>query len=276
MAATSSAQPKYSKSMNPRIFSDKEVGEILRRAATIQSGSTEITTTDGTTLAELKRVAGEVGISSNLIGRAASELDQARTIIASASSNSVMVEQTLEGTLTDETWDRLVNSARAFTGKPGKSEFGSQTREWLDGSETGSIMLSGTNRNGRVQLKLLSDIGGGIALIFTFGLVASLLLPMIIGAIISKQNMPSAALIAFLTAISILIGTLSLTLWMTRQARKEQNIRVNAFMDSLVDIFESERTQIATMETESDAAVLRQPPQATEVLTEGGIQISSG
>ena len=62
--------------MTNRRFSDKEVALVLRRAIELEeaSPSSEIQTTRGLTLEELREVAREAGINPNLVTRAAAEL----------------------------------------------------------------------------------------------------------------------------------------------------------------------------------------------------------
>jgi hypothetical protein len=64
--------------MTNRRFSDKEVALVLRRAIELEaaSPSSEIQTTRGLTLEELRDVAREAGINPNLVTRAAAELSE--------------------------------------------------------------------------------------------------------------------------------------------------------------------------------------------------------
>jgi hypothetical protein len=158
-----------------RKYSDKEVGQILAKATALQSGSTDLSATGGTTLAELQRVADEVGIDPKMIERAASELDTLRQTTASKRSNTVLLEQSVTGEISEETWEDFVTILRTATGSPGKFEVSARKMEWIGGGEAESMVLSVTTRQGRSQLRLLGDNTGatvGVGVVGFFGDIA--------------------------------------------------------------------------------------------------------
>lgn len=67
--------------MPARKYNDKEVGQILSKVASIQANAAGFATSQGTTLEDLKRVAGEVGMDPEMIERAAADLDHSRVIM---------------------------------------------------------------------------------------------------------------------------------------------------------------------------------------------------
>jgi len=161
--------------MADRRYDDKEVGEILKAAAEMQSGLAPTGTAKGMTLGELQSVAQEIGLNSENIGRAAQELDSTLMAKSRSKSDSIHVEQTIDGPLSDETWEELVAALRRFAGRAGKSAENGQTREWTCGWDGGSLIFTATTRGGRTRLRLLGGtspaaavVGGIVVGIFAF------------------------------------------------------------------------------------------------------------
>jgi|GEM_PF-2818506 len=162
--------------MADRRYSDKEVGEILKIAAEMQAGLAGAGTAEGVTLEELKRVAAEVGMDPENVELAAREI---RSNPPDGSRNSLLLERTLRGELTEEAWEDLVTELRRYTGKRGRTEQNGNAREWVGHLGIGSVMLSVTNQRGKTRLKLLGDgseiaattgvIGFGIGMFSSLG-----------------------------------------------------------------------------------------------------------
>jgi len=240
--------------MRPRRYSDKEIGKILSKAAALQSGAGDFANAEGATLAELQRVAGEVGLDPAMVERAAIEVDSARTFTTGANSNSVLLEQSVGGELSDEAWERLVTCARSFTGSRGKIDSNPQTREWFGRSEIESTLLSGTNRQGRVQLSLLGDGSGATTLTTLVGTIVGLFATLIPVIVAVKQTSPSSPWLTALLSVLLACSCAATTFWTIRARRKRFASRLGGLMDRLVDIIESSQVQTSEGGTVSLAA----------------------
>ena len=221
--------------MADRKYDDKEVGEILKAAAEMQSGTA---TSDGMTLNELKRVAEEIGIKSDLIGQAAIELDSSPKGKSKNKSDALLVEQSIQGELTVESWEDLVNEMRRNTGQPGKIEIRGDSREWIGSSDVGSMMLSATSRRGRTRIKILGDTSGTTALAIVFGLVFGILLsmaPVVVQAKTHALGAPFTALLSLLVIFLCYVGSVSAT----RHNRNRFSKRMESILSKICAIAET-------------------------------------
>lgn len=150
-------------------FDEQEIGVILQRATEMQSGLTPETSKPGVTLAELQRVASEIGIEPAIVERAAQEVQTTPKV--AVLTNAQTFDHTIEGEIGDETWEELVIRLREFVGRPGKSTVEGATREWRGGLETCQITFTATSRNGKTRFRLMMDTSGangvaGVATMF--------------------------------------------------------------------------------------------------------------
>lgn len=177
-----------------------------------------------------------------MIERAATDLDHSRKIIPGGNF-SFLIEQSVVGELSDEVWDALVAAVRGFPGSAGKSK---QTHEWIGGSDTARIMLNGTSRQGRVQLKLLGDVSGISALTIVFGLIAGIfatLAPIIVAV---KQSSPPSHWVTFLLSILAACLCVAGTTGILQVLRSRLRSRLNGLMDRLVEVSASGQAEINT------------------------------
>ena len=164
--------------MPERRYDEKEVGAILQRAGEIKGDLLPATDAIGLTLDELKRVAAEVGIESEIVERAAIEVD-AKPSKEAKRTDSLMLDHTVDGALSEEAWEDATMSLRQIVGRPGTVTVHESTREWSGGWDLGNVTLFATSREGRTRLRMLADTSGMTALAWgvggTFGLIGSLM-----------------------------------------------------------------------------------------------------
>ena len=169
--------------MPERRFDNKEVGEILKTAAEIQSGLSMSGSAEGMTLTELQAVAQEVGIDSRHITRAANELVSVTDVKKQKGSDSFFFQNSVKGQLSQEGWEEIVTELRRHTAKRGKEVESGETKEWVGNSDLSSVTLSATVRNGRTRLKLYGETAGASALTKAMGIafaVPVMLIPVIV------------------------------------------------------------------------------------------------
>jgi hypothetical protein len=88
---------------NPKIFSESEVADVMRRAAQLQEEQSETGYTPGVTSDELRRIAAEAGIDPKFLDRAILERSQ-----APLNKNKLMtVEKVLPVELSPENFDAI-------------------------------------------------------------------------------------------------------------------------------------------------------------------------
>jgi len=141
--------------------SEQEIARILQRAAVLQErdrqrGAVSCDISRGISLAELKQIAREVGIAPRYVEAAAAELDskdesRKRFSFWGAPVSSEL-EQTVEGELPVEEWDRLVTRIRRCTGNVGRTSSLGRSLEWTGQADHVSI----SPREGRTTIRILS------------------------------------------------------------------------------------------------------------------------
>jgi hypothetical protein len=247
--------------MADRRYDDKEVGEILKAAAEMQSGLIDSSAPGGMTLTELQRVAGELGIDPEHIGRAARELGTSPKPSSRYKSDSLLIERTVDGELSDETWDELVTELRRFAGKPGKSEKAGNSREWTGKAGAGSVMLSATTRRGRTRLKLLADSNEATGTAIALSLPACILLPILTIAFTLKYHAQFHPLLIPFLAFTMLATCIAITSATIRSNRKKLAVDMHALLSTVATIAEAPTTPqqlTSTIQTEDSApAALR-------------------
>ncbi len=219
--------------MAERSYDDEEVGRVLRAAAEMQSGRVLSGGTEGTTLSELQRIAEEVGIDPANVGRAARELDTAAKVRPSDKPDAIFIERSVDGELSDETWDEVVSELRRFSGRPGNPKTEGNLREWTDWSDLGAVSLTATARRGRTQMRLLGSTSGitGTVVVLTFVLV--MMSAAMTGGIAHKSFSP---LITFLLTLSVVLLGIITAAGVIRTQRRKFRSRVQALSERLETI----------------------------------------
>ncbi len=126
--------PAYVRPMSTtRLYSDKEISTLLKRAVELQPTQGPTTTT-GLSLAELEQIAAEVGIDPGFLKAAALELEEGdpdETFHLLGASPSIDLERIVEGEMTEEKWDEAVGVMRRSFGTTGETGQVGRTREWI-------------------------------------------------------------------------------------------------------------------------------------------------
>jgi len=226
--------------MADRRFSDKEVGEILKAAAEMQSGLAQSGTAEGMTLSELKKVAEELGIDSENVGLAAAELVASPEGNSRSKSNSILLQRTIDGEISDEIWDDLVTELRRFTGKPGQSQQKPNSREWTGATDTRSVTLTAICRKGKTRLKLLGDASGATTAAITLGLTLGVFVTLVPIIIATKSRVHVDPLLTTILTVMLAIACSVTTLVSIRANRKLFNRQIGEVFAHLGGILESD------------------------------------
>jgi hypothetical protein len=143
-----------------RRFNEKEIAAIFEDAAKAQSVAHDHPSANvGLTLAELKEIGAESGISAELVSRAAASIDQVprleqqHTFLGLPAGASHVAD--VPGTFTDQDWDRLVVDLRQTFQARGEISRDGSLREWKNGNlyaliepyESGARLRFGTKKD---------------------------------------------------------------------------------------------------------------------------------
>ena len=121
-----------------KLYSEKEIGAILKRTAELSKGQ-QRDESAGLTLAELETLAAEAGLDPTLVSRAAAELGTTRTddrkldFFGGPLKYSHSVDISAE--VSEETWERMVARVRQHFGEPGVVSTRTGVREWTAGGK---------------------------------------------------------------------------------------------------------------------------------------------
>ncbi len=140
-----------------KLYTKKEVGEILKKAAD-NSSKSDSELSDGLTIEELQQIASETGIDPEQIARAAAEIDvevdnQAPTFWGGPFSFNSQV--LAEGEITDAQWEEMLISIRAFFKSNGEVTARKSVFEWSSPwGTTNSAQVTALKDQGKTKISV--------------------------------------------------------------------------------------------------------------------------
>lgn len=202
-----------------RKYSEQEVAEIIQHAVEGEPG-TSLAASNGMSLAEVKAIGAEVGISPLRIENAARALVQGPEAPANpllGAPTAVDYEARVAGEIPQELTPEVVALIRRATGKPGKLSELHGTVEWRADGDMGSRWVTVSPHEGHTTIRASARLGQGAAISFIPAVIAT------IASAVPVLNAPSAdGNIMALVLIPLVLSLYLLTrgLW-SRHARKE-------------------------------------------------------
>jgi len=131
-------------------FDEREVSELIQRAAAIQAASESSSETLRPTLSQIQEAAGEMGIAPEHLARAAEELGSTST----GTSTSWRRTRTINGRITDDQWAGIVLMIRDATGRVGTPKAALSGYEWESSEPDGiHVALVPEGENTRVSVQ---------------------------------------------------------------------------------------------------------------------------
>lgn len=153
-----------------RLYSEKEVAKVLRRAAEFQekSGFAD-RVPQGADYAEIVRIGEEIGIDAEHISAALQEIEsscveesQLTQIKWLGAPEEYFIERSVPGQLDDGTWDSIVGVLNAEYKQAILGVSSGNVRTWHWKHELGSVHMSAIQAREGVRLKLNVHIDDGI------------------------------------------------------------------------------------------------------------------
>ena len=233
--------------MADRKYNDKEVGEILKAAAEMQSGMLSSSGPEGLTLQELQKVATEIGLEADHIELAAKELLPTAQAKQANQSDALSIERNVRGDLSDESWQDLVAEMQSLTGQGGQVVSHEGTREWSGGSDLGSMVLSVTSRRGRTRIRLLGNTTGFTAMSISMGIAFGIILTLMPVVFAVKQHPTPNPMVTFLLTALVALGCVAGVARMIRTNRSRFHSKLESVMTTLANVFESSQNEIRTV-----------------------------
>lgn len=216
--------------MSERRYTEDEAAAIFRRAAEAETtGSRAETTTgpaEGRTLAELMAIGSEVGLSTDLVARAAREVENAGgSERQSFLGFPLRVGHTvhLDRHLSEEEWGRLVADLRITFNARGRVAEVAGLREWRNGNLRASLERTPSGDRFRIQTMKGDARGimlGGAALM---GIAMAVLLTYIlIGA--PADDWAAVYILSILGAGMFGAGAVQLPGWASRRLEQMEDV----------------------------------------------------
>ncbi len=163
----------------PRLYGEKEIGQILKRATELQHAEPPAPSADSMTLSELEEVAAEAGIDPAYLRRAAIEVDagtaERSTWAKFAGEELVLVKEiTVPGELREDGFERIVAVIERGTSEHGQSSVLGRTLTWRAemSNKSRTVQITVTSRDGQTSVRLeenLKKLAGEYFGVFGFG-----------------------------------------------------------------------------------------------------------
>jgi hypothetical protein len=149
--------------VSDRRFTEEEVAAILKEAAEAQYSSERLLPSSaGMTLAELKSIGREVGISPEMIERSAQRFKPAQQPTRKLLGLPIGVAQTVEfdRKLTDQEWERIVADLRETFEAQGVVRQQGSLRQWTNGNL--QALLEPTATGQRLRMRTVKGNAPGL------------------------------------------------------------------------------------------------------------------
>lgn len=132
---------------NDRLYTEKEISKILKRAGEIQAAEREKVTI-GLSLEEIQQLAEEVGLEPDIIASVAEYIDvepekeETGFFASLMMPTKIDVEQVIQGEITEEDWPEIVSLIERTAAKSGASSQIGRMLEWTSDSKNSVQKLS--------------------------------------------------------------------------------------------------------------------------------------
>lgn len=162
--------------MAERRFSDRDMKAIIQRAAALQA-ETPTERASGATLDQIQEAAAELGISPEMVARAADEITNnpvERSVSFLGAPTSAEYCRSAEGELHESDIPAVIKEIRRLTGRVGDPKSVGSSLEWVSNQPDG-LLVSVSPHNGRTLIDVRANLGNWVgmcvALPFSLSLV---------------------------------------------------------------------------------------------------------
>ncbi len=218
----------------PRLYGEKEIGQILKRATELQHDEPLAPSADSMTLQELEEVAAEVGIDPAYLRRAALEVDAGtaeRSTLAKLVGEELLLvrEITVPGELREDGFERIVAVIERVTSEHGESRLLGRTITWRSdpSNKDRAIQITVASRDGETSLRLEENLKKYASEFFATSTSVGGITGLVIGANVG---------IGLLGAVASGLGVLGLAYLGTRGIYRAVVKRRRTAMDRLFEV----------------------------------------
>ena len=161
--------------MGERLYSEREINAIIKRAAALQQESVEDRGA-GSTMGQIQVAAAELGIDPALVVQAADELQQGQKSAGfswTGVSSQAKCHRVVSGTLSDEDLPALAETIQSMTNRTGFPRTLGNRFEWSS-TQPDNLQIALTSANGNTTIDINWNFAQWIGLIFILPLVFGL------------------------------------------------------------------------------------------------------
>jgi hypothetical protein len=180
-----------------RLYSEKEIAALFRRASELQNAETA-GTAPGLSFSEVERIARDLGIDPRYVEAAAMDLRaggspaEKRSLIGAP----VLIEggRLASKDVSDEQWESMVQECRRAFGQTGRTEQRGRTMEWMtSGPDLVENRMTVTPKGDATSIQLSQDYSGVAGLAYITGTLATVVSA---AALVAAIDLPLAAEVA--------------------------------------------------------------------------------
>jgi hypothetical protein len=149
--------------MSERRFSDRDMNAIIQRAAALQQEASS-DKASGPTLDQIQQAASELGISPEMVARAADEISSSPPDVGLSrfgSPTAAVYSRSAEGVLQEHELPGLLKEIRRLTGRVGYPRSMGDSFEWQSNQPDG-LHISLTPRNGKTLIDVRASFGNWV------------------------------------------------------------------------------------------------------------------
>jgi len=238
-----------------RLFTEKEVGAILKRATELQE-SEGVTDTTGLTWSELEQLASDIGITRRYVTFAVAEMEQDDSVDSEMNfwggPLSFDHERMVEGEVTEETWERMVATIRKTFKDSGKINQWGKSLEWVHSGRFGEqANVTITPREGRTKIHIFSHIpalGAAIYVFVLFFVLAAILLQNV--NLAPLYDLP--ALLEACIYLCVMVAVFALPRWAIRKTSSRERRKKKKLLDRLEQIVGENRGSLESAGTDQE------------------------
>ncbi len=222
--------------MPERKYNEAELAAILRAAAEAQSaGPTPGDETTGYSLADIERLASEVGIDPRHVASAAENLPtkqpQDRRFRIFGAPIRQTIERSFVGTLDDLSWEESVDELRTTYHSNGATSTVGLSKEWIGGSDFRQVQLYASSRGGKTRLKVNILQKDTIFVVWLLGFFLTFVVSLGLGSFLESHSMSARPgyVIGFLVTVFALSRGLAKWSAQNRQTAEKLLSRIEEF-----------------------------------------------
>lgn len=212
---------------NRKLYGEKEVRALLRRATLLQAREDEGPGT-GLSLDEVEQIAAETGIDPRYVRTAAAELALARPAPRKRSllggSTTIELARVVPGEAKEAQWEAMIHEIRRTFGQTGQNARLGAAFEWSNGPEPQLVeaQVTVSPRQGQTTVQVVRRSDGAVFLLYLVAGIVTLMGGMIFASMAGgAMGLPAIAAIIGAFAAAALAAVRAMTASSERKARRQ-------------------------------------------------------